>query len=88
MYTFKVFIADDINEDRKIALRKHVVFVKPNNATELMQSPFSCLEKMTYRNYFLHFVVYILKISSFVILICNILAQATERLLRTSKYIL
>ena len=45
MYTFKIFIADDINEDRMIALRKHVVFVKPNNATELMQSPFLALKR-------------------------------------------
>lgn len=45
IYTFKVFNADDINEDRMIALRKraeldskYVVFVKPNDASELSQS--------------------------------------------------
>ena len=45
IYTFKVFTADDINEDRMIALRKraevdskYVVFVNPNDASELMQS--------------------------------------------------
>ena len=45
IYTFKVFNADDINEDRMIALRKraevdtkYVIFVKPNDASDLSQS--------------------------------------------------